>query len=122
MDVWPGDRHVLIMRPVHTLDVNASGDARSNLISCPNRAPPCTLQCLQCLHNSTSKTVPDMPYPRWDASCAPRSKHAAEAVAEVAVQCFQVPRVHRENFEQVSTAPGQVGSGSPVRPPGWPYS
>jgi hypothetical protein len=78
MDVWPGDRHLLIRRPVHTLDVNVSGDARSNLISCPNRAPPCTLQRLQCLHDSTSKPCRTCRIPGGTLH-APRSKHAAEA-------------------------------------------
>jgi hypothetical protein len=78
-DVRPGDRQWLASGPVHTLDANVSGDARSNLISSPNRGPPCTL------HDSTSKTVSEMPCaPKWDAPCTRGSKHAAEAVARVA--------------------------------------
>jgi hypothetical protein len=90
---------------VHTLDVNVSGDARSNLDSCPNRAPPCTLQCLQCLHDSTSKTVPDMPYPNFQVGRFMRAPQQARSrgVAEIAVQCFQAPRVHWENLEQISS-------------------
>jgi hypothetical protein len=103
-DVRPGDRQVLASRPVHTLDAIVSGDARSNLISSPNRGRPCTL------HDSTSKTVSEMPrapsgtlHARPAASTQPRQwRESQEARPGCSRRCW-----------------GQMGAGFDEARPGW---